>query len=356
MVAACLSSCREPQPQNTPADELYSRLEQCVEQQLVLLGHQDDLFYGKNWNRWSAGEGSDIKAVTGDYPAILGVEIGGLELDREASIDKIPFEMIRRGIIEHDARGGIIAMSWHPSNPLTGGNSWDTSAEGPVEALLEGGSHHELFGEWLVRLGDFFDSLRDAEGRHIPIIWRPWHENVGGWFWWGVPYCGAESFKALWAETYRYLMQERKFDHLVWSFSPSYHANCPTVYEEYWPGDEMVDLVGADIYQYAPDEEFMASTREQLTRLVAFAREHGKIATLSETGVEAIPNTRWWSEVFGPAIEGQPIAYLLLWRNAWDREAHYYAPFEGEHSAEDFVSWIEAQQIGLLDDLNQLCK
>ena len=86
--AALASGCSQ-QPAPTPAETLEARLRNCVEHGLVLFGHQDDLFYGKHWNRWDSGcEQSDIRAVAGDYPAILGVEIGGIELGDSLSLDR----------------------------------------------------------------------------------------------------------------------------------------------------------------------------------------------------------------------------------------------------------------------------
>ena len=348
-------SCSSDTQRLTPKQELLQSLELTSSSGRILLGHQDDLFYGKNWCAMNGdAEQSDIRAVAGDYPALLGVEIGGVELGWELSIDKVPFEMIRQAIVKHHLQGGVATISWHAANPISGGNSWDVSSEAPVDAILEGGSHHELFREWLARVADFIASLKDERGEQIPVIWRPWHENVGGWFWWGAPYCSAESYKRLWRETYNYMVKERGMDGLIWAYSPSFHPTNPNIYEDCWPGEDMVDMVGADIYQYSSDAEFIEKTSSQLEELIRFAERYNKPAALSETGYEAIPNPKWWSEVLFPAIEGHKLCYVLLWRNAWDREAHYYAPFPGQISAEDFKSEIERRGVLLLDDYNKI--
>lgn len=355
LLVGCGTSPKSPiVKEESSAERLLADIQMCIDKGVILVGHQDDLFYGKNWREWVDGEHSDIKAVAGDYPAVLGIEIGGIELGSEYSIDKIPFELIRRGVAAHYERGGIIAVSWHAANPLSGGDSWDRSMAGAVDSILEGGEQHAKYREWMCRVADFLSSIRDAEGNPVPLIWRPWHENAGDWFWWGSPFCSAESYKRLWAEMYSYFTDERGMDNLVWSFSPSFSAVCPDAYDKYWPGDDMVDLVGADIYQYGSDEQFRQQTSEQLDALVAFADKHHKPAALTEMGYESIPNAKWWSEVLLPAVEGKRIAYLLMWRNAWDREAHYYAPYPGQLSADDFRSFTEREDIATLEEFNAL--
>lgn len=353
--AALASGCSQ-QPAPTPAETLEARLRNCVEHGLVLFGHQDDLFYGKHWNRWNSGcEQSDIRAVAGDYPAILGVEIGGIELGDSLSLDRVPFRLIREGIAEHHRRGGIVTVSWHAANPATGGNSWDVeNAAGTAARMLEGGDLHALTREWLARVGDFLASLRDDNGEPIPVIWRPWHEMAGGWFWWGASYCSPEEYKALWRLTFEYLQNERGLTNLLWAVSPGFTDRCDTGYTDYYPGDDCVDLIGIDIYQYGTDEAFRTLTRQHLATLADMARTHGKLLALTETGYESIPNPAWWTGTLLPALDDAPVAYVLLWRNAWDRENHYYAPFEGEASADDFKAFADEERIGLLGDLNAL--
>lgn len=356
LLCAALGGCVRPAAEPTPADRLKTHLSRCVEQGKVLFGHQDDLFYGKNWHRWDGGvEHSDIRAVAGDYPAVLGVELGGIELGRERSLDHVPFALIREGIAEHHRRGGIVVVSWHPANPSSGGDSWDVSAgEGVAASLLDGGANRAKGREWLRRLGDFFDSLRDDDGRRIPVVWRPWHELAGNWFWWGAPYCTADDYKALWRMTYDYLAGERGLDNLVWAVSPGFTEYCTTGYTDYWPGDDCVDLVGIDIYQYGTSAEFTDLTRRHLLQLAAVAAARGKLLALTETGCEALPDARWWTGALLPALEGFPVAYVLTWRNAWDRPAHYYAPFEGEASADDFRAFVADERIALLGECNEL--
>ena len=153
-----------------------------------MFGHQDDPFYGIGWayepNR------SDVLETCGDYPAVMGFDLGGIEMGDSKNLDSVPFDRMRSEIIAHHLRGGIVTISWHPRNPLTAlehlgtwpeGSAWEAT-DGSVEAILPGGVKHELFLTWLERVRVFLHSLQTKDGKPVPVIFRPWHENNGAWF------------------------------------------------------------------------------------------------------------------------------------------------------------------------------
>ena len=90
---------------STPANQLLKRLK-AIQLKGVMVGHQDDPVYGQNW-KWERGR-SDVKEVCGDYPAVMGFELGGIELGHEANIDQVPFDRMRDEIIEQHLRGGCL--------------------------------------------------------------------------------------------------------------------------------------------------------------------------------------------------------------------------------------------------------
>ena len=114
----------------------------------IMYGHQDDLMYGYTW--WYEKDKSDTKAVTGDYPAVAGFELGHIELGNERSLDSVSFTQIAELIKVHYKRGGVITVSWHLNNPLTmqikdslsgwqHGTAWDVSSKEVVSSILPGG-------------------------------------------------------------------------------------------------------------------------------------------------------------------------------------------------------------------------
>ena len=277
-------------------------------------GHQDDLMYGHEWNSADGldklMERSDVKDVCGQYPAILGLDLGHIELGRSCNLDGNDFALMAKAARQHHARGGIITLSWHPDNPATGGSAWDNSDNSVVRRILPGGDLHDKFRVWTDRVCDWIESLKDEHGKQIPVIWRPFHEHTGGWFWWGATCCTPQEYNALWHMFYNQVVNERGLKELVWAISPS--SSNRELFAERYPGDEYVDLVGVDHYAYlAPgqsqkeaDEAFVCSTKEVLAWLKEFALLHAKPYALTETGLEGLNSAQWWTGVLQEAIEG----------------------------------------------------
>ena len=83
----------------------------------------------------------------GDYPAVLGCELGGLELGNEKNLDGVPFDKMRQEIIKHYQNGGIVTISWHPYNPVTGKDAWNTGGDA-VKEVLPGGREKNKMKLW----------------------------------------------------------------------------------------------------------------------------------------------------------------------------------------------------------------
>lgn len=346
----------------TPKEEALSVLKSAAREYTPLFGHQDDLMYGHSWNATKDNdhslERSDVLSTGGAYPYILGLDLGWLEVDSPCNLDGNDFVLMREAAIKHYERGGIVTISWHLRNPLTGGDSWDVSNPATVESILPSGEKHGYFMGWLDRAATFVASLKDAEGRQIPVIFRPWHEHTGHWFWWGAKHCSAQQFNELWKMTYDYFVNERGIDGLIWAISPNTLTENFEQWEERYPGDEYVDLVGLDCYcpTYIADRNeafaaFNSSIEYCLGSLSKFAESRGKILALTETGYEGLTYEKWWTEILAPAIDGFPIAYLLVWRNTDEMPrgmTHFYAPWPGGPSERDFKELVDKGKIKLL--------
>ena len=77
-----------------------------------------------------------------------------------------------------------------------------------------------------------------------------------------------------------------------------------------------------------------------------------KPIAITETGYEAIPDSTWWTETLLPVIRKYPISYVLVWRNAREKVTHYYAPYPGQTSAEDFVEFYNNPKTLFAADVN----
>jgi len=353
-VAACGGNGGK-KPMETPKDQLVHKLFSFAEEGKIAYGHQDDLSYGHAWKvtDWENDplERSDVKAVTGKYPMVLGFDLGGIELGSPVNLDRVPFGMMRKAAQLHAQRGGIVTFSWHPRNPLTGGDAWDVSSDQVVKACLQGGELEDEFHTWLQRAADFIESL----GPDMAVIFRPWHENIGSWFWWGGKLCTAQEYIDLYRTTHAYFTKDRGLKNILWCYSPNGPLE-PEVYMSRYPGDDFVDILGTDIYEYpggASLEEASVNYRQQvrdmLTPLTAISYEHEKLLCFSETGLESLPDPTWWTETLLPAIEKFPVSYVLTWRNAHDQPKHFYAPWEGFEHAADFKAFSEKENTVFID-------
>jgi mannan endo-1,4-beta-mannosidase len=258
---------------------------------------------------------------------------------------------MRASAVAHHERGGVVSFSWHPRNPLTGGDSWDVSSDQVVASILAGGKNNEYFMTWLSKAADFLGSIKTADGELVPVIFRPWHEHTGSWFWWGQRLCTTEQYKALWQMTYDYMVNERGLTNLVWSYSPGAgEIRSVEDYGERYPGDDIVDMVGFDCYCNQDLDGYRASMKNALDITKAFADEHGKLMAVTETGYEGVKDPTWWTGVLYPAIKDYPVSYVLVWRNACEphMQHHFYGPHPEHDSVEDFNVFASLDQILLL--------
>lgn len=314
----------------------------------ILFGHQDDLAYGANW-KYENGR-SDVKDVTGEYPGLYGWDLAGLEKNALINLDSVPFAKMKQYIKEGYDRGGVISLTWHLDNPYTGKSAWDP-VKGSVKAILPGGDKHDLYVSWLNKVADFMVQLKGTDGKAIPILFRPFHELTGSWFWWGKDLSSPEEFKQLWKFTVDYLKNKRDVHNLIYVYNTSDFASAADFLERY-PGDDYADVLSFDSYQYTDptkDSSFVKNLDRQLGILDQVATDHHKISALAETGYEAIPYTEWWTNVLWKAISGHQLSYILLWRNAGLRPntkvPHYYVPYKGQVSESDFIKFHNLDRI-----------
>ncbi len=344
----------------TETKALYANLKE-VSQTHVLFGHQDDLAYGVTWRR-EAGR-SDVHDVTGAYPAVYGWELGDLEHGALENLDQVNFEEMKGWIKEGYKRGGVVTLSWHMNNPATGGNAWDTGRA--IQAILPGGEKHEMYTEWLDRFADFVDDLKVGSfqwlgfGTHVPVIFRPFHEHTGSWFWWGGRNVTPEEYVELWRFTVDYLRDEKGIRNLIYAYSTDVFDS-EEDYLRFYPGDEYVDMLGYDDYHALSSDETVATMTNRLRMLVQMAEARGMIAALTETGSEGIPYETWWTDRLLKAITDDPvarrIAYALVWRNGNQEThpGHHYAPYAGHSSAPNFIEFYQDPFVLFGDGLPEL--
>jgi len=335
---------------------LYQNMHQLAKKH-TLFGHQDATDYGHGW-RDESGR-SDVKSVVGSHPAVIGVDIAPLTGRSAESIQKSE-ERLRKLVTDTYTRGGITTISWHFSNPVSGGGFyWKDSVSLPaVKYIIPGGKNHEDYKVILQGLAGWFKSLKGANGEAIPLIFRPYHEFDGDWFWWGKSHCTPDEFKSLWQFTAGYLRDSLDVHNLIYAFSPDNKFNTVAEFTERYPGNEWVDLVGMDNYgDMGRDGKYdLENAIKKLKIVNDFALENKKLAAMTETGLESIVNPMWYTEVLLKVLQTNKLrlAYVLVWRNDTRSPTHYYAPFPGHPAVPDFKKFYDDKYTLFESDLKKI--
>ncbi len=330
----------------TETVKLFQKMLQ-LQQKGMMFGHQDAFAYGTSWY---AEEGrSDVKDVCGDHPAVFGWELGHLELGDAYSLDSVFFDNIRKGIVLADKKGGINTISWHFRNVLTGGSSWDVSSKEVVASMLPGGEKHSEYLQYLERLSTFLLSLKDGKGKYIPVLFRPFHEHTGSWFWWGKNLCTIDEYKSLWRFTVDYLKNKKDIHHLLYAYSTDRFTTSEEYLERY-PGDDIIDLLGFDLYDRGP--EYGSTLANCAKILTTLATEKGKICAVTEAGGPITKNTEWWTKTLLESLKPFSLSYVLVWRNGFNQPPHVaFGPYKGCPSELDFIQFYKDPKTLFLKDI-----
>lgn len=324
----------------------------------ILFGHQHATEYGRGWS--GDEDRSDVKSVTGSHPAVIGFDLQHL-----TSSEGLQYEREKKHLAKQFAdtynRGGVITLSWHFDNPASNTSFyWRDTAIAAVPLLLKGKSHHDVYKQKLRKIADLLGTTRGNDGTLVPVIFRPFHEFDGDWFWWGRSHCTVSEFKALWQFTVSYLRDSLKVHNVLYAFSPDNNFITEAEYLERYPGNAWVDLVGMDNYgdfgrygKYDLDAAFI-----KLKIVSDFALKNEKLAALTETGLEGIPDSTWWTERLLKTINREQLnlCYVLVWRNDITNPVHYYAPFPEQVSEKDFLRFFHNKYVMFENDLHAIYK
>ena len=339
---------------------LYQNLHE-IAQNGFLFGHQDTDAYGTIWK--GEADRSDVKDVAGSHAAVHGWDLGNET--GAYNLDSVSFKDMQRLIKEVYRRGGINTISWHMDNPVTGESSWNK--EPVVADIIPGGRHHGAYVQRLDIVAKFIKGCKRGFTR-IPLIFRPWHEHNGDWFWWGKGNCSEEDYKKLYRFTVEYLRDKKNLHNIIYAFSPDRSRlnidSARTSYMYGYPGDGYVDLLGLDNYMDVgvkwntrPPAQQRAEFVKGLTTLSEIAKEKKKVAALTETGLEGVTNPTWFTDVILEPITSSPsikIAYVLVWRNASNK--HHYAPYRGHAAEQNFMTFYNDPATYFENDLVDIYK
>jgi mannan endo-1,4-beta-mannosidase len=300
----------------------------------ILFGQQDATVIGVDGK--CSGEISDIKKLTGTNPAVYGWEISGV--GGEMNIDSIPFSLLKKKICNAYSRGGVNTVTWLMNNPVTGGTARDVTPA--VSQILPDSSLIDFYKKELYAVAAFFKDLKTPEGTLVPVIFRPFHECNGSWYWWGKGHCSPEEYSSLWKFTVTFLRDSLHVHNLLYTYSTDMFDSREEYLERY-PGDQWVDIMGCENYRDFQSGASIGKGVSQLEMLVEMADQKKKLAALTECGFNGIPVKNWWTQFLLYPIKtdslARNISYLMVWRNSGPK--NYYTPFPGQKSAPDFITF-----------------
>ena len=260
---------------------------------------------------------SDSKDITGSHPGFH--ESDFMWYDNE--------EFKRDDIIAmKDAfyRGAVIGYCWHLAGPrsgkfyakVNGSPSADYNLVSEILASTDRNTNAML--DWYLSELDnmVIPVFKDLA---VPVVFRPFHEMTGDWFWWGKQ-VGNVNYIRIYQLTVKYL-RDAGLKNVLYAWSPDGDANF-----QFYPGDAYVDILGYDVYE--PGIVSWAShtrVKTALTTLINYANEKDKVAAWTETGCRAnngtarYPNTYYdfWTKYVWDFTHNDPILRQLAWIESW---------------------------------------
>lgn len=220
----------------------------------------------------SGREMAAISAVTGKYPAVLGLDFMEYSPSRVANGST---GSATERAIEYWENGGIVTFCWHWNAPekylkdIWWKGFYTESVDIDLAKIMSGEDEegYNLLMEDIDAIARQLSILQDAK---VPVLWRPLHEASGGWFWWGA--AGPEAYKQLYILLYDKLTNEYGLNNLIWVWNGQDR--------EWYPGDGYVDMIGEDIY---PGERVYSSQVNKYLEAVNYT-PNTKMTVLSENG------------------------------------------------------------------------
>jgi mannan endo-1,4-beta-mannosidase len=191
---------------------------------------------------------------------------------------------------EQYAKGHIITLMWHGCFPTDGhecmGETIWAMGKTPSEQewmdLITEGT--EINTAWKAQVDVIAGYLKQLQDAHIPVLWRPYHEMNGVWFWWCNKQ-GENGFPKLWNMMYDRFTNYHHLNNLIWVWNTNAPRDIPGdeahPYKLFYPGNETVDVLAADVYR----NDYKQSHHDDLLTL-----GNNKLIALGEVGNAPAPD------------------------------------------------------------------
>lgn len=190
-----------------------------------------------------------VQKQTLHYPALFGQDFGFSE---PGTWDGINY---RQQIVDEAIRryneGFIITIMWHAVRPIEDEPvDFRKSIQGKLtsqewDSLITSGT--AINERWKSQVDVIAWFLKQLKYAGVPVLWRPYHEMNGGWFWWGAK-PGENGYRKLYRMLYDRLVNFHGLNNLIWVFNANEIKIGVDTYTPYYPGDDVVDILATDVY------------------------------------------------------------------------------------------------------------
>jgi hypothetical protein len=248
----------------------------------IVNNYGNHILSGQQESTWIAGPEYEINYIynkTGKYPAIRGFDFENID------------GVADRAIAWWNA-GGIPMIGYHIGAPNSADNYTGSQAYVNINLVLTSGTNENRV--FLQRLDRAAAELQKLKNANVAVIWRPFHEAGGTWFWWSME--GGAQYKRLWNYMYNYYTNTKGLTNLVWL--EGFNGNPDS---SFYVGKNVVDIGGADTYaangNYDAQQAMYNSTKNIVGSSMPIAlHENGPIpdpSHLQSTGARWVLFNTW---------------------------------------------------------------
>jgi mannan endo-1,4-beta-mannosidase len=247
-----------------------------------------------------------IQEKTGHWPGLIGVDYA--DFGRGSLTYKTPNQVA----IAYWRQHGLVTVMAHLYNPANpnGGGLRDKGVN--IGDLLQPDT--DSHRRWMKELDLIAEGLTELKDAGVVVLWRPFHEMNGGWFWWGAQ--DPEKFIGVWRHMFDYFSQTKGLDNLLWVYGPNHGSNTAN----YYAGDHYVDLVGLDAYTDFIDKQHIKGYDEIVALPKPFGfTEYGPFGSRNPPG-----NYDYRRFIDGLGKEFPQTCYFMCWNAKWSLAANEF--------------------------------
>jgi len=256
---------------------------------------------------------TDVHEKTGHWPAMIGADYA------DFGRGGVHCKTVNKLVIDYWNQGGLVTLSTHLYNPARPGGGGLRDKGVDLNTIITPGN--DAYTRWMEELDALAAGLKELQDAGVVVMWRPFHEMNGGWFWWGGK--DPATFIKVWRHMFDYFTKTKGLNNLLWVYGPNHGANTAA----YYAGDRYVDIVGLDAYTDFVDPQHIKGYEEVI--------KLGKPFGFTEFGPHGSQNPPgdydYRRFIEGIVKEFPKTTFFLCWNGKWSIGRNRYGKELLEH-------------------------